>query len=82
MADGGQLKPLVVVGAGGFGREVASLIHDINAVCPEWQFMGFLDDTVDGSTVEGYPIPGSIPKLARPIYTVCAVGDPEVKSRR
>jgi hypothetical protein len=31
MSKAGQLKPLVVVGAGGFGREVASLIHDVNA---------------------------------------------------
>ena len=56
MADCGQLKPLIVVGAGGFGREVASLICDINAIHPEWEFMGFLDDGVGGSTVEGYPI--------------------------
>jgi len=84
MADCGQLKSLVVVGAGGFGREVASLIHDINVMYSEWQFMGFLDDGVDGFTVEGYPILGpisSITTLPRPIYAVCAVGDPRLRRK-
>ncbi|NLB74775.1 MAG: acetyltransferase [Firmicutes bacterium] len=84
MSKAGQLKPLVVVGAGGFGREVASLIHDVNAIRSEWQFLGFLDDGVNGSTVEGYPILGqidSISTLARPIYAVCAVGDPRLRRK-
>lgn len=84
MAECGQLKPIVVVGAGGFGREVASLIHDINGIRSEWRFMGFLDDGVDGSTVEGYPILGSISSintLPTPIYAVCAVGDPRLRRK-
>jgi hypothetical protein len=42
--------PLVIVGAGGFGREVLDLVRDINASTPTFEFLGFLDDgQADGS---------------------------------
>ena len=39
-----ELKKLYIVGAGGFGREVAWLVERINAVNPTWNLVGFLDD--------------------------------------
>lgn len=36
--------PLVIVGAGGFGREVLELVADINALRPLFEVRGFLDD--------------------------------------
>jgi sugar O-acyltransferase (sialic acid O-acetyltransferase NeuD family) len=36
--------PLVIVGAGGFGREVIELVRDINAARPTFDLLGFLDD--------------------------------------
>jgi sugar O-acyltransferase (sialic acid O-acetyltransferase NeuD family) len=39
-----QLTPLVIVGAGGFGREVLDLVRDIDAAAPTFDFLGFLDD--------------------------------------
>lgn len=74
-----MLKPLVVIGAGGFGREVAWLIRDINQKEPTWDFLGFIDDRLSGTTVEGYPIIGSFEVLEKmePLpYVVCAIGDP------
>lgn len=56
-------KPIVVIGAGGFGREVAWLIADLNKRTPLWDFLGFLDDKSVGNTVEGYPIIGNINSL-------------------
>jgi sugar O-acyltransferase (sialic acid O-acetyltransferase NeuD family) len=38
------LAPLVIIGAGGFGREVLELVRDINSVAPTFEFLGFLDD--------------------------------------
>jgi sugar O-acyltransferase (sialic acid O-acetyltransferase NeuD family) len=38
------LTPLVIIGAGGFGREVFELLGDINANGPVFNFLGFLDD--------------------------------------
>ena len=37
MAD--SLKPLIIVGAGGLGREVAWLAADINRHKPEWDLI-------------------------------------------
>ena len=38
------MTPLVIIGAGGFGREVLELVLDINAAAPTFEFLGFLDD--------------------------------------
>jgi sugar O-acyltransferase (sialic acid O-acetyltransferase NeuD family) len=40
----GRLIPLVIIGAGGFGREVLDLVRDINSAAPTFDFVGFLDD--------------------------------------
>ncbi|WP_030482954.1 NeuD/PglB/VioB family sugar acetyltransferase [Nocardioides aequoreus] len=39
-------RPLVVIGAGGFGREVLELVDDVNAATtsPAWEVVGVLDD--------------------------------------
>lgn len=41
------MKDLLIVGAGGFGREVLQWIKDINKINPTWRVLGFLDDDVD-----------------------------------
>ncbi len=38
------MKPLVIVGSGGFAREVLDVVEAINAVEERWRFLGFLDD--------------------------------------
>lgn len=58
-----QLKSLVIVGAGGLGREVAWLVYDINQAAPEWDFIGFVDDGKEVTTVEGYPLLGPVDLL-------------------
>jgi len=55
--------PLVIVGAGGFGREVAWLVQDINHQDPRWKLIGFVDDNKTVYTIEGYPIIGNIEQL-------------------
>jgi len=54
------MKPLIIAGAGGLGREVAWLVEDINRVHPKWNFHGFVDDKLKDATVEGYPVLGPI----------------------
>jgi sugar O-acyltransferase (sialic acid O-acetyltransferase NeuD family) len=39
-----QAVPLVIVGAGGFGRELVQLVRDTNERAPTFEFLGFLDD--------------------------------------
>lgn len=37
-------RPLVIIGAGGFGREVVDVVDAINARTPTFELLGFLDD--------------------------------------
>lgn len=71
--------PLVIIGAGGLGREVAWLVEEINEEERAFEFLGFLDDSAE-TTPEGYPILGTTDNwLRRPapgVHVVCAVGDP------
>lgn len=54
------LLPLVIVGAGGMGREVAWLVQDINVISPTWDLLGFVDSSpeLQGQTVGGYSVLG------------------------
>jgi sugar O-acyltransferase (sialic acid O-acetyltransferase NeuD family) len=38
------VRPLVIVGAGGFGREVVDVVDAMNAAGPRFELLGFLDD--------------------------------------
>ena len=77
------MKKLIIVGASGFGREVVQWVEDINAVAPEWDIFGFLDD--NPNALEGYrcdyQIIGSIkdwqPKEDE--FFACAIAIPNVK---
>jgi sugar O-acyltransferase (sialic acid O-acetyltransferase NeuD family) len=46
-------QAIVIVGAGGFGREVLDVIEAVNAVRPTWDFVGFLDDGCPDETLLG-----------------------------
>lgn len=37
-------RPLVIIGAGGFGREVVDIVDAVNAAAPTFELLGFLDD--------------------------------------
>ena len=56
------MKKKLIVGAGGFGRELLQWIKDINAEKPTWEIGGFLDDNLqalDGVEID-YPVVGTI----------------------
>ena len=40
------MKDIAIYGAGGFGREIACLLNQINDVKPLWNIIGFFDDGV------------------------------------
>lgn len=40
------MKDIIIIGAGGYGREIYCLIKRINAVIPTWNVKGFLDDNI------------------------------------
>lgn len=47
------MTDIIIVGAGGCGREVANWIEDINKVEETWNILGFLDDNLD--TLKDFP---------------------------
>jgi sugar O-acyltransferase (sialic acid O-acetyltransferase NeuD family) len=64
----GAPEPLVLVGAGGFGRESAELVRAVNEASegPRWELVGFVDDDEElwGRSVSGTPVLGGIDSLA------------------
>lgn len=80
------MKKLVLIGVGGFGREVAWLVERINNDQPTWEIIGFIDDNhhLHGTMVGGYPVLGSCDWLKEQIedvYAVCAIGSSKVRKR-
>jgi sugar O-acyltransferase (sialic acid O-acetyltransferase NeuD family) len=53
-------RSLLLVGAGGFGREAAEVVRAVNARQPQWDLLGFLDDmtSLQGGEVDGIPVLG------------------------
>ena len=78
--------PLVLVGAGGFGRETVELIRAINTVDPTWDLLGFVDDSPDlaGTERSGLPVLGPIEWLhANPnAHATLCLGSPSTNGLR
>lgn len=78
------MKDIAIVGAGGFGREVAWLIEDINKVTNEWNIIGFVDDNENilGEEINGYKVIGNVDWLKnQELYVASAIGDPMTKKK-
>lgn len=79
------MKDLYIIGAGGFGREVAWCVERINAVSPKWKIKGFIDDneTKWGAKEDEYFVLGGCEylKQQKGAYAVCAVGNAKVRRR-
>lgn len=78
------MKDIVIIGAGGFGREVAWLIEDINRENREWNVIGFIDDNqfIQGTEISGYKVVGNSNWLKeQELYVVNAIGNPFIKKK-
>lgn len=76
------MKDIVIIGAGGFGREIAWLIEDINQKQPQWNILGFVDDneSVQGKQIEKYTVIGTTDYLAdKELHVVIAIADPYIR---
>lgn len=79
-----KLKDIVILGAGGLGREILALIEACNGKHEEWNVLGFLDadPNLSGSTVSGRRVLGNDdwhPQSLDSVWFVCAIGDPRVR---
>lgn len=77
------MKNIVIVGAGGFGREVLMLIDDINRDTSVYNVLGFFDDSKkEGSKINGFPVLGKIEDLEKrreETAVVFGIGNPSLK---
>ena len=79
------MKELYIIGAGGFGREVAWLVERINAITPTWDLKGFIDDNENlwGTMEDDYPVVGGCSYLEnlKDVYVVCAIGSAKMRKK-
>ncbi len=72
------MKKIAIVGAGGFGKEVAFLLERIGT----WEITGFYDDSKMKEEVYGYKVLGSIDSLIKyptELSVVCAIANSLVR---
>jgi sugar O-acyltransferase (sialic acid O-acetyltransferase NeuD family) len=76
------MTPLVILGAGGFGRELLSWIEDINSILPRYEAIGFLDDASTNQVVAGKPLLGALDQATRMegVQFALAIAKPQVKA--
>jgi sugar O-acyltransferase (sialic acid O-acetyltransferase NeuD family) len=79
------LKELIIVGAGGLGRETALMVQQINGSVPQWKLIGFCDDGIEkGKVVDGIPVLGGTDYLnerENETAVAIAIADPITRKR-
>ena len=78
------MKNLVIIGAGGVGRETALIVQQINQLDDTWNLVGFVDDNLDNfwKVINGYSVIGGIDTLElldEDYYVVIAIANYKVK---
>ncbi len=66
LGEGSMRTPLVIVGAGGHGREVLDVVKAMDAIAPTWSFLGFAADgggDLDEVEALGEPFLGAVDQL-------------------
>lgn len=80
-----MIKDLIIIGAGGFGREVAWLVERINRISETWNILGFLDDNeyILGKEINGYKVLGKVKDVEKypQSYYICAVGGSMIREK-
>ena len=83
------MKRFVLIGAGGFGREVASIMEYVNEFREfTYDLLGFVDDGdqfTEGMMINGYPILGKTDWILEhkdeDFYCNCTIGNPHTKAK-
>lgn len=81
------MERVVILGAGGFAREVLDIFEKINEQSPTFEVLGFLVDAgygEPGTQVNGRPILGDFSWLqgrGGEVAAICGVGAPQVRWR-
>jgi sugar O-acyltransferase (sialic acid O-acetyltransferase NeuD family) len=79
------MKKITIYAAGGFGREILTLIKHINNIKDTYDFIGFYDDGISkGTLVNGHQVLGGLEelnKVTEPLGVVFAIGNPKSKCK-
>ncbi|MBX0331338.1 acetyltransferase [Oscillochloris sp. ZM17-4] len=82
-----QRRPFIVVGCGGFGKEVLWSAKKLNAAQPTYEILGYCDDdpAKRGQVIYGAPVLGSLEQVdaersAKPCF-LCAIGNNQIRAR-
>lgn len=82
------MKDIVIIGGGGFSKQVIELIERINLIKPEYRLLGIIDDNENriGGNVLGYEVIGDtsyVKRISRrhEIFGVIAIGDGETRMK-
>lgn len=78
------MKKLIIIGAGGFAREVAWLVETINDVQKEWELVGFFDEFAkDFNPINGYKLLNEteFKKEINDSFLIISIGDGEVRKK-
>lgn len=83
-----KVKPVVIIGAGNFGREVLALIKRINSENKEEfiDVLGFVDDNpkVQNAIIDGKPVLGEVDwinKNEMDFFITCSIGTGSVRKK-
>lgn len=79
------MEKIAIFGAGGFGREVKTIIDTINKFEQKYEFIGFYDDGYStGDIVNGFPVLGKLEDInavKENLNIVLAVANPDGKRK-
>ncbi len=81
-----SMKELYIIGAGGFGREVAWLVERINEKTSTWDLKGFIDDNqkIWGEIQDNYRVIGGcdyLRSIDHEVWVLCAIGASKTRKR-
>ena len=75
---------IVVIGAGGFGREVIWTLNDCNKNSKKYEILGYIDDnsSLHGKKIDNYPVLGGLDWFSeenKDVYCIIAIGDSKTR---
>ena len=80
-----DLLKIIIIGAGGFGKEALSLVNDCNKVKKEFNVIGFVDDNIElqKKIINDLPVLGNTEWLISSndssIGCIIAIGEPKIR---
>ena len=77
-----MVKDIYIIGASGFGREVAWLIEELE----DWKVAGFIDDNknIQNTVINDIPVVGKLDfleKVNEETYVTIAIGNPKIRNK-